>query len=403
VSIDLLWHLEKSQRITEGRLGELYQPGAFSESVMPVEWGEDKPMIPYSPFYHITATAFFYLPWAPYHTANVISVLLDTTKPFLIYFLALRLGLSRRVGLLAGLLYALLPATFLLHSWGNVPTQTGLWWTLASTCYIVGAWDRLGRWRTWAGLTLFLLGTMLYYTVMAAFMVVFVGILLAGLGLNGLRWRNRSPKPLALRPLVSILLAQVAAIGLSVAIYYGQYIRPIIEVTIPHFKQALGQGGAGLGKEPVPWSEYLGKHMIRLSSLRYGLIWPMLLALGGLVIGWRHLRRPLLRWILLAWYGTAFVFLLAGFYVDMVDKELWFAMPALALCGAIALEWLWRRWPAGRALTVVTYLFLAAASLQTWVFRLSTVVQDWFASDARIIGERVVQVVALLWRSIPGG
>jgi hypothetical protein len=395
VAWDLLWHLEKSQRVTEGRLAEIYRPGAFSESVMPAEWGEEKPMIPYSPYYHLTAVSFFYLPWRPYDTANVLSVLLDTTKPFLIYFLARRLGLGRRVGLWAGLLYAAIPATFLLHAWGNVPTTTGLWWTLASICYIVGSWERLRQPRTWAGLTFFLLGTMLYYTVTATFMGIFLGILLLGLWLENWLQKRRSREKAGKYPLGAILLSLVVAVGLATAIYYGQYIRPVIEVTIPHF---LG-GGPG-GTEVVSWSEYLDKHLIRLATLRYGLIWPMLLALAGLLLGRRHLRRPFLRWILIAWFGTASVFMVAGRWVDMVDKQHWFAMPALALCAGITIDWLWQRSQTGRVLATTLYLFLAAASIQTWLFRLITKKQIWFLHDARIIGEGIAPLIRTAWQAL---
>ncbi len=378
VAWDLLWHLEKAQRVVEGRLAEIYRPGAFSESVMPPEWGEQKPMIPYSPFYHITAALFFYLPWRPYDTANVLSVLLDTTRPFLLYFLALRLGLRRRVGLWAGLLYALLPATFLLHAWGNAPTTTGLWWTLASTCYLVGGWERLNRPRTWAGLTLFFLGTLLSYTVTATFLCLFVGILLLGLWANGRR--------LASRPLLPIFLSLLAALGLATAIYYGQYIRPMLEVTLPYFR-AVARGEIGAGVVPVPWSQYLRDHLTRLSSLRYGLIWPLFLALGGVVVGWRQFRRPLLRWVLLAWFGTAGLFFLVGLRVDMVDKEIFYLMPALTLCAALLVDYLWKGRPAGRVLVLLLLLFLLAASLHTWISRLSTKQQEWLLSDAPIVGQ----------------
>ncbi|MBN1483422.1 MAG: hypothetical protein JXA37_01760 [Chloroflexia bacterium] len=379
VAWDLRWHLEKSQRVVSGRLDELYQPGYFSQEVMPPEWGgvEERPMIPYSPYYHITAAAFFFLPWRPYDTANVLSVLLDVTKPMLIYFLACRLGLSRRAGRWAAILYAVLPATFLLHAWGNTPTQTGLWWTLAATCYIVGGWERLKQPRTWAGLALFLLGALLYYTVTAAFMGIFVLLLLLGLALNGRR--------LNARPLGAILLALLLAVGLATLIYYGQYIRPIVEVTLPYFQKLAREGGGG-GVVPVPWSVYLRQHLERLSSLRYGLVWPMFLGLAGLVVGRKHWRRPLPRWLLLAWFGSAFVFFIVGFRVDMVDKEIFYAMPALCLCAGLGLDWLWRRGRAGRLLLAAFYLFQLAASLQTWIYRLSTVIQEWYAHDLPIVG-----------------
>lgn len=380
VAIDLRWHLQRAAEIVDGRLAELYRPGAFSESVMPEEWGTEKPLIPYSPFYHLTAALFFFLPWRPYDTANVLSVLLDLSRPLLLYFLARRLGLDERTGVWAGLLYALLPATFLLHSWGNIPTTTGLWWTLAATCYLVGAWERLRHIRTWAGLVFFLLGALLYYTVAATFLVVFLGILLVGLALN--RQERHA------RPLGAVALALLAALGLATAIYYGQYIGPIAEKTIPRFLESLRQGGAGLGVRPVSWPEYLLQHLLRLSGLSYGLIGPLALALGSTFLRWPEGEtRPLRRWVLLAWFGTALLFFLIGFRVDMVDKEIWFVLPAVALCAAMALEWLWRRGRAGRVLVIGLLLFLAAASLYTWVFRLSTVTQEWTAHDARIVGE----------------
>ncbi len=401
VAIDLRWHLQRAAEIVDGRLAELYRPGAFSESVMPEEWGEEKPLIPYSPFYHLTAALFFFLPWRPYDTANVLSVLLDLSRPLLIYFLARRLGWDERTGVWAGLLYALLPATFLLHSWGNVPTTTGLWWTLAATCYLVGAWERLRHIRTWAGLVFFLLGALLYYTVAAAFLVVFLGILLAGLALNG---RGIRPQPLG-----AVALALLTAAGLATAIYYGQYIGPIATETVPRLLESLRQGGVGLGVRPVSWPEYLLQHLVRLSSLSYGLIGPVVLALGGVFFRWPagekgaiFMSSALRRGVLLAWFGTALLFFLIGFRVDMVDKEIWFVLPALALCAAVTLERLWRWDRAGRILVVGFLLFLAMAALYTWVFRLSSVTQEWTAHDARIVGEGWGAVLRLarqiLWK-----
>ncbi len=375
VAIDLRWHLQRAAEIVDGRLAELYRPGAFSESVMPEEWGAEKPLIPYSPFYHLTAALFFFLPWRPYDTANVLSVLLDLSRPFLLYFLARRLGLDERSGVWAGLLYAILPVTFLLHSWGNTPTTTGLWWTLAATCYLVGAWERLRHIRTWAGLVFFLLGALLYYTVAATFLIVFLGILLAGLALG----RARRSEPLG-----AVALALLAAVGLATAIYYGQYIGPIAERTIPRLIESLRQGGVGLGVRPVTWSEYLLQHLVRLSGLAYSLIGPLVLALGSTLVHWPEGEiRPLRRWVLLAWFGTSLLFFLIGFRVDMVDKEIWFVLPAVALCAAVVLERLWRRSGASRLLVIGFLLFLVVASLYTWVFRLSTVTQDWTARDAQ--------------------
>jgi hypothetical protein len=389
VAVDLKLQLQWSSWILNGRLPELYGTNSpLNEKTMPVEWGEEKPLIPYSPFYHMTAATFFFLPWRPYDTANVLSVLLDTTRPFLLYFLARRLGLSSRTGLWAALLYAAFPATFLLHAWGNTPTTTGLWWMFAALCYLVGAWERLRHPRTWAGLVFFFLGAMLYYTVMAAFTVIFVGILLLALVGNRRRLRVHSAGPVA--------LALLAALGLSLAIYYGQYIGPVVRETIPQVVESLQRGGQGLGTVPVPWPEYIRSNLTRLAGLNYGLLLPLGLALASLFTGWRRAEwdpqpRSLRRSLLIAWFGTALLFFVIGFRVDLVDKEIWFAMPAVALCAAVALEGFWQKGTAGRLLALVTSIYLAAAALISWFGRLATVRQDWLASDAPIVGQRLLQ------------
>ena len=37
-------------------------------------------------------------------------------------------------------------------------------------------------------------------------------------------------------------------------------------------------------------------------------------------------------------------------------------------------------------LLAALYLFQLAASLQTWIYRLSTVIQEWYAHDLPIVG-----------------
>jgi hypothetical protein len=461
VAVDLKLQLQWSSWIWDGRLVELYgTESPLQWKTMPEEWGQgtDKPLIPYSPYWHITAASFFLLPWRPYDTANVLNVLLDTTKPFLLYFIARRLGLNRRTGLWAVLLCALFPANLLLLSWGNAPTMMGLWWTFAATAYLVGGWERLNRPRPWIGLVFFLLGALLYYTVYALFMGIFMLVFLVAVALqprtgfsppapgqvpeNSPQGAQRTPGragsservPGALRgktgfsstlpgggkrgtgararfrisPLGAAALALVAAVGLALLIYYGQFVGPIITRTIPKLLEASQQGGAGLGKEPVTWPQYLRDNLTRLGDVSYGLLWPMLLALGSLLTGWKHAaqpgqeRRRLRRWLLIAWFVTAFLFFLVGFRIDMVDKEIWFAMPAIALCAAVMLEWLWQRWPAGRAVAVITCVFLAAASLLYWIDRLSTYLQDWINADAPIVGELIRSLAAVLGRVVGG-
>jgi len=423
VAVDLRLQLVWSSWIWDGRLAELYGVDSpLHEKTMPVEWGEgeDKPLIPYSPYWHITAASFFLLPWRPYDTANVVNVLLDVSKPLLLYLIARRLGLNRRTGMGAALLQALFPANLLVLSWGNAPTMMGLWWTYAATTYLVGAWERLNRPRTWAGLVFLLLGALLYYTVYALFIGLLMLILLVGMMFGKPRpiptARRATPQPHsaergmaggrgsraagARSPLWAAALALGTAVALALLVYYGQFVGPILTRTIPHLL-ASSQEGGGLGKEVSTWSAYLGEHLVRLGSLGYSLLWPLLLALAGMLTGWKHAvesqeGRALRRGLLAAWLGTAFVFFLLGYRVDMVDKEIWFALPALALCAAVALEWLWRRGVAGRVIAAATYLYLAAAGLAFWILRLSSYLQDWYNTDAPVVGEVLRGMVAIV-------
>ncbi|MGC8875203.1 MAG: hypothetical protein ACP5SI_12260, partial [Chloroflexia bacterium] len=376
VAIDLKWHLWQAQRIVQGELPALYRPGALSFWITPDQWtGGLESAVPYSPFYHITAAAFFFLPWPPYVTANLMSVLLDTSRAFLIYGLARKLGLGGRAGALAALLYGLLPATFLLHSWGNVPTTTGLWWALAATWYLVAGWEKLARWPVWLGLTFLLLGTMLYYSVTAAFITVLMILLLLGL------WRSRTTQ---FRPLGAIGLALVVAIALAVAIYYRQYVPSLVALL------RSGKLAAGVGSTGQPVHRFVWQTLVRLAAPHYSLLWPALLACAGLWVGRERLHDELVRWLTGSWFLTGLLFTAVDYRVQLVDKHVFFLMPIWCLWAGVALDWLVGRKWAGRAVVWLTYLGLAAASVGTWVYRLSYVQQEWTEIDVRIVGERLV-------------
>ncbi len=199
-AIDVPWHMRHTRNILNGQLARLYLPGAFSESVMPTkEWGEDRPVIPYSPFFHIFAAIFAIFPWRLETTASVFSVLVDTSRTFLIALLALRFGLRSRAAFLAALLYALTPFTYLLHSWGNIPTTFGMWWTLLATTAIALGYHKLSRRKVFAVLTVILLCTMLIYTVMAVFMGIFIVTFLVLTMLFGRNIARRAPLALGER------------------------------------------------------------------------------------------------------------------------------------------------------------------------------------------------------------
>lgn len=366
-AIDVPWHMQHTRDILNGRLAELYKPGAFSESVMPVkEWGEERPVIPYSPFFHIFAASFAIFPWSLETTANVFSVLIDTSRGVLIASLALAFGLRSRAAFLAVLLYAVTPFTYLLHSWGNIPTTFGMWWTLVATTVIVLGYDRLSRPKIFLLLMLILLATLLFYTVMAVFMGVYIVLLLLALLLAG--------RGLPRRSAVALGGAFGLAIVLSLLVYYGQYIGPIVQRTLPYISRTVIGGEQGTGQEIIhPLGDYVKSFMVLIGyqgMVRYGIVVPLVLGIPGL---WflRKRRLPLL--IALTWITVAVLFFFLGLRVSMVDKHTFYVTPVLVITTAAVLDWAWRRWRWTAIAIALVYGGTFASALQLWILRLQRV------------------------------
>ncbi len=366
-AIDVGWHMDRVRWILDGHWAEMYLPGAFSESVMPIdEWGPNRPVIPYSPFFHLFSTIFALFPWPLETSANLFSALLDNGRVFVIAILARWAGLNSRATLFAALMYAVTPVTFLLHSWGNIPTTSGMWWTLLTSTAMVVLYPRLGERVPFVLLTVLTLITLLFYTVMAVFHVAFVAsfVLLVLLVPSGL---DRRP----LRPAVLSLAIALAA---SVLIYYGQYIPPILERTVPYVVDLATRGPQSVGVERVPFAEYMLAFWPHLrydmrpdGFLYYGLLIPLIFVLPGFVA----LRSRPLPWVMLAaWFSVGVLFMLVGYRISMVDKQLFYIVPAICLCWAVYAERFWRRGWWGRVLVVTIYAFTLVTALDLWVIRI---------------------------------
>jgi hypothetical protein len=390
---DVAWHMTRVQWIIDGRLALLYGVNSpLNESTMPAaEWGAFPPVIPYSPWFHMFATSFALLPLSLVLTANMFSALVDGSRVFLLALLGRKIGLDERASLMAGLLYAVTPATYLLHSWGNIPTTFGMWWTLVSTVYIVVAYRRLDRPWPFAILTLLLTATLLFYTPMAAFMLLFLGLLIAGLWFIESKKRVPSEpeetrrdghfralgsffadRP-ALRPVAALALATVAALGIATLIYYGQYIPPIVERTIPYFLQAAAPGtSAGLQRRD-PFLVYLANYWPRMAYLRSSGAYGLQLALPLGILGMFAVRERRIRLLLGCWLAVAGLFVVIGARISMVDKQVFYIIPALALGVGLVAGRLWQRGLPARLVVAGLYLFVFVAALQMWIYRIATV------------------------------
>jgi hypothetical protein len=228
-----------------------------------------------------------------------------------------------------------------------------------------------GRWRErriFALLVVALLGTFLFYTVMAVFMSVFLALLLTGLALFG-------PRQAGGQALV-LFGAVATAFALAVAVYYGQYIPSLIERTIPYVSRTVVAGETNPGQtEHEPFWTYIARHSLRLGYMsypvRYGLWLPLLASLPG---AWL-LRRPegthrLAMLVIGAWYGVALLFLLVGSRVSMVDKHFFYLAPAAIICTAALLDELWRRWRWTGAAIALAYGGTLISALHIWILRL---------------------------------
>ncbi len=374
VGIDVFWHMDKARRIIyDGALPLYYSvQSPLNETTMPVaEWGTNPPVIPYSPWFHILATSYALFPWPMETTANFVSLLMDMSRVILLAAIALKAGLSQRVAFLAAVTYAVLPVTFLLHIWGNVPTSAGLWLNLLVQTTILLAWDRLAERKVQIWFVPLLVLTFLVYTVTGVFTGVFLVVFTILVWLNARRGAEWRALLAGLKPL---WLAAAMAIGLAIAIYYGQYFQPIAERTLPYIATVFVRGPETVGVSRPPFHEYLwsfvphlGYHLWPNRYLYYGLAIPLVFFIPGY---WAMRSRPLLWLVVSAWGTVALLFLLVGYRISMVDKQLFYLIPVICLAWAVVADRLWERWW-GRLLVLATLALSLVSALWLWVMRIS--------------------------------
>lgn len=364
LSIDIEWHMEKTQRVLTGRLWELWNANSpFHQSVMPTdEWGANKPVIPYSPFYYIFSAIWAIFPWPLRLSAENFSAILDALRPAMIFFIVRKFGFRDRAGIVAALTYSLIPATFLLHAWGNTPTTNGMWWSLLATTLLVGSWEHLrtNRWA-WIALTITLTLTMLFYAVTA----VFTTLLIAGIVLGLIVTRQR-------RVAWPLLFSITTAVLLSIAIYYWQFVPAIVERTIPRLTGGIVESDTTLGGQQIIFADIIIKYVYLLDI--YGMYLPLLLGIGGWWLGLRKLgARSLFSLLMTIWLLIAIMFWFVGLKVSMVDKQLFWLMPWMGIGAGIAVDRLLTqrrivRWAV--PLLIIGALYTGSDGLLLWTLRL---------------------------------
>ncbi|HEY0070392.1 MAG TPA: hypothetical protein VGE04_10530 [Chloroflexia bacterium] len=404
--IDAPFHVKYITYMNEvffhGRSFEQYFGESLAMSVMPKdEWGSARAFIPYSPFFYVVGTPLAWLPLPLTTTVPVAMAILDSLKVALVFVIGLALGRAPRnskggggaakVAVAAAGVYSIVPAMFLLQQWGNWPTQTALWLMSAWVAFTALFWERIRRPAVWVTSTLLLALSLLAYTVSAAYTGLFgVALVVLGwlfAGADRRRW-------------TALLLSGVAAAGIALLAYYGQYVERILNDTIPTFSRAAETQGSLTTLRPTFWD--FVSSALAAPFYSYNMWLMLVLGLAGTLwvfLGpgrgrWQttSVRQPREVYALIArhsgaatpglpwqriWVGAWLLVIplitLADFYIDQVLKQFWYAMPVISMVAGIWLLSLLARRVASRfyaALVTLLVATLAWQSLSLWVFRL---------------------------------
>ncbi len=97
----------------------------------------------------------------------------------------------------------------------------------------------------------------------------------------------------------------------------------------------------------------------------------LMLAVGGLAVGWRSRSDPFLL-VVAGWLGACVAFLVLGVLTPVDFRYYYAAMPVVALLAARGLVWLWRYGPSSRAAAGILAGGGALIGVNNWLRVLGT-------------------------------
>ncbi len=385
VIIDAPAHLLEINKITSGQILQQYTNRDLSK--VPGQWNSSA-IIPYSTISYFLLAPFAKLPIDPNISVNLVNVYLDALRVFIIFGLALALGVGTRAGLVAAGLYLLSPSSWRLNSWGNWPTTISFWLAILYVTLALVLYRDLGKRRVWLSLTALLTLTMMIYSVTA----VFIGMLLYSWAFGLFFVIGRGDKLARQNGRRIFFSTTFAAIG-AVVLYYWQFL-PDISTTLTSFDQSMssGAGLGGLGNRG--FADYMWLYTDHVFNL-YGA--GALLALALAVYGWSLFASAALRWreagltldepeaelrsgrnlwLVGSWFALFVLFGVAQWKVDMVDKQVWFTLPLIVCLAGVAFVYLWDKLKTptllygGRLLVLALTGWLTYSSITLWIYRI---------------------------------
>ncbi len=371
---DMDWHLRFIRELKAGGLGRLLEPGVLS--VTPGEWGlGSDALIPKSPLFYVALWPLAYLPGSLETWVKLLICLLDISGAVILYFVANRVGLGRRAGLCAALVYLLTPLSYRVLSFGTLPTIFAQWLTLIAFTYLALHVQELHRPRVLAIQTLLLTLVLLSFPTM----VIFTPLVLAVTWVAGaLGSRDRlSRRNFALYlPLTGLLAA-----GLATIIYYRAYLPSLLDTTIPTLLKGTTVRGALPGAQKGGW---LGLLLDNVNF--YGSWLPLIFAGVGLALLWRGRgsasqvdgdvspvgedKSQNLKYLLLGWLLILPLFYFVNYRVDMIGKHLLYVIYPLALAAGVGLAALWLRGKQAQRVVIASFLLLGFSAMALWLDRI---------------------------------
>ncbi|MGQ9550670.1 MAG: hypothetical protein ACUVWS_18810 [Roseiflexus sp.] len=301
---DERWHVPRTRLVLEGRFLELLIPGRVT--LLGETVGFEGGHFPYSPLWYLITAPFGLIGIDLGLASNVLNTALDVSRSLLIAYIALRLFGQPGLAVTAAGCYHLLLMPYFLISWGNWPTQLGLWGALVLIAVVLAYDNQPGERRALWGIAAAAVLAMLTYTVVGIMAFTMMGIY----ALFELIRRET----LALRRGKTILLGLAIAEGAAFLIYHMWYVPVIVAETVPAIRSALDQRIGRADTPPLPTPMIDGAFMLN------HLTWPgIILILGGAIMIWSATRRA--HGLLIGWWVVLIIYSLVSWNIaDMILK-----------------------------------------------------------------------------------
>ncbi|WP_322512767.1 hypothetical protein, partial [Chloroflexus sp.] len=283
---DAGWHVPRTQLVLEGRFMELIVPSRIT--LLGDTVGFEGGHFPYSPLWYLITAPFGLVGIDIGLASNVLNTALDVSRSLLIAYIALRLFGQPNIAVAAAGCYHLLLMPYFLISWGNWPTQLGLWGTLVLIAVVLAYHDHpTGRHAIWWVAAAAALA-ILTYTVVGIMAFTMMGIY----ALFELIRRETQTAQRGRLILAGLVIAEPAAF----LIYHIWYVPVIVAETLPVIGSALVRRASRAEALPLPTPAIDGAFILNY------LTWAgIALVLGGAVLAWFTARRA--HGLLIGWWA----------------------------------------------------------------------------------------------------